>query len=189
MAGAPRAVAPPADRGRLEDRCALYEEIARGGMATVHLGRSLTPGVPRVGAVKQLHAQLAWNPSFVAMFLDEGRLAARVHHPNVVAPLDFLVRAGDGGLCLRMAYLHGETLSHLLNRAVHAGRAPTPAVAAGIMVGVLRGLQAAHEATTEGGPGREAGHRGTPPHTVQLGTGRVGRVPACGAARGARLDR
>ncbi|HEY2904206.1 MAG TPA: protein kinase, partial [Polyangia bacterium] len=159
-----------ADLGRLEDRYELYEEIARGGMATVHLGRSVEPGVPRVVAIKQLHAQLAWNPSFVAMFLDEGRLAARVHHPNVVAPLDFVVRAAEGELCLVMEYVHGETLSHLLNRSIHAGRAPTPAVAAGIMVGVLRGLQAAHEATTEDGAALEIVHRDISPQNIMVGT-------------------
>jgi serine/threonine protein kinase len=177
-----------ADLGRLEDRYEVYEEIARGGMATVHLGRSIEPGVPRVVAIKQLHAQLAWNPSFVAMFLDEGRLASRVHHPNVVAPLDFVVRAAQGELCLVMEYVHGETLSHLLNRSIHAGSAPAPVVAAGIMVGVLRGLQAAHEATTEDGAALEIVHRDISPQNIMVGTDGVAHVLDFGVARAKMQD-
>ncbi|HVR64722.1 MAG TPA: serine/threonine-protein kinase [Polyangia bacterium] len=182
------AQSPTADLARLEDRYELYEEIARGGMATVHLGRSVEPGVPRVVAIKQLHTQLAWNPSFVAMFLDEGRLAARVHHPNVVAPLDFVVRAGQGELCLVMEYVHGETLSHLLNRGVQGGRAPSPAVAAGIMVGVLHGLQAAHEATTEDGTQLEIVHRDVSPQNIMVGTDGVAHVLDFGVARARMQD-
>ncbi|HXI58205.1 MAG TPA: serine/threonine-protein kinase [Polyangia bacterium] len=177
-----------ADLGRLEERYELYEEIARGGMATVHLGRSVEPGVPRVVAIKQLHSQLAWNPSFVAMFLDEGRLAARVHHPNVVAPLDFVVRQGQGELCLVMEYVHGETLSQLQRRAIAAGRTTAPAIAAGIMIGVLRGLHAAHEATTDDGTPLQIVHRDVSPQNVMVGTDGVARVLDFGVARAKMQD-
>jgi serine/threonine protein kinase len=177
-----------ADLGRLEERYELYEEIARGGMATVHLGRSIEPGVPRVVAIKQLHSQLAWNPSFVAMFLDEGRLAARVHHPNVVAPLDFVVRQGQGELCLVMEYVHGETLSQLQRRAIAAGQTTAPAIAAGIMIGVLRGLHAAHEATTDDGTPLQIVHRDVSPQNVMVGTDGVARVLDFGVARAKMQD-
>ena len=39
-------------------------------------------------AIKRLHAPLSEDPDFVAMFLDEARLAARIHHPNVIQTLD-----------------------------------------------------------------------------------------------------
>ncbi|MEA2696372.1 MAG: eukaryotic-like serine/threonine-protein kinase, partial [Myxococcales bacterium] len=176
------------DLGRLEERYELYEEIARGGMATVHLGRSVEPGVPRVVAIKLLHSQLAWNPSFVAMFLDEGRLAARVHHPNVVAPLDFVVREGQGELCLVMEYVHGETLSQLQRRAIAAGSTTSPAIAAGIMIGVLRGLHAAHEATTDDGTPLQIVHRDISPQNVMVGTDGVARVLDFGVARAKMQD-
>ena len=60
-------------------RYALYGEIASGGMATVHFGRLIGPaGFSRTVAIKRLHPQLAKDPEFVAMFLDEARLAARL---------------------------------------------------------------------------------------------------------------
>ena len=56
---------------------AAYNEIAAGGMATIHLGRLLGPvGFARTVAVKRLHPQYAKDPEFVSMFLDEARLAA-----------------------------------------------------------------------------------------------------------------
>ena len=88
-------------------RYALHDEIAAGGMATVHLGRLLGPaGFARTVAVKRLHAHLATDREFVSMFLDEARLAARISHPNVVATLD--VVSTDSEVFLVMEYVRGE---------------------------------------------------------------------------------
>src|SRR5688572_17124517 len=76
-------------------RYAIYDAIASGGMATVHLGRLIgTAGFLRTVAIKRLHPQYAKEKDFTAMFLDEARLAARVQHPNVVPTLD-VVMDGD----------------------------------------------------------------------------------------------
>ena len=44
-------------------------------------------GFTRAVAIKRLHPLLARDPEFVAMFLDEARLASRVRHPNCVPVL------------------------------------------------------------------------------------------------------
>ena len=81
---------------RIIGRYAIYDEIASGGMAVVHIGRLLgQAGFSRTVAIKRLHPQFAKDPLFVSMFLDEARLAVRVQHPNVVAPLDVLVVQGE----------------------------------------------------------------------------------------------
>src|SRR5271154_888407 len=112
-------------------------------MATVHIGRLLGPvGFARTVAIKRLHPQFAKDPEFVAMFLDEARLAARIQHPNVVATLD--VVALEGELFLVMEYVQGESLA-LLTRAVREEGARIPvAVVSSIFTGVLAGLHAAH---------------------------------------------
>src|SRR5262249_22620900 len=70
-------------------RYVLYDEIALGGMGTVHLGRLVGPvGFARTVAIKCLHPHLARDPTFVTMFHSEARIASRVVHPNVVATLD-----------------------------------------------------------------------------------------------------
>src|SRR4026207_1330473 len=97
---------------RIVGRYALYEEFASGGVATVRYGRLLgAVGFSRTVAIKRLHAHLAQDPDFVAMFLDEARLAARVVHPNVVAMLDVVAQGGE--LLLVMEYLHGVSLASL----------------------------------------------------------------------------
>jgi hypothetical protein len=182
------AAAPPAQASRCIGPYMVYEEIARGGMASVHLGCSLAPGAPRAVAIKHLYRWLAWNPSLVAMFLDEGRLMARVRHPNVVAPLDFVVQVQEGELYLVMEYVHGETLAELLSRSQRVGRTPSASLAVGIMVNALHGLHAAHEATTDEGKPLEIVHRDISPPNIMVGADGVARVLDFGVAKATVQD-
>nr|HMR04366.1 protein kinase [Polyangiaceae bacterium] len=123
-------------------RYALREEIAKGGMATVHLGRMQGPGgFARTVAIKRLHPHLAKEPEFVSMLLDEARLTGRVRHPNVVSVLD--VMCTDDEVLLVMDYVHGESLSKLMGAAKRSGEPPAREIVAAIMVGALHGLHAA----------------------------------------------
>jgi eukaryotic-like serine/threonine-protein kinase len=151
-------------------------------MATVYLGRLVGPvGFSRTVAIKRLHPQFARDPEFVAMFLDEARVAARIRHPNVVPTLD--VVATEGELFLVMDYVQGEALSQLF-RAVRAkgGAVPAP-VAVNILLGVLHGLHAAHEATNERGEALGIVHRDVSPQNVLVGTDGVPRLVDFGVAK------
>jgi serine/threonine protein kinase len=102
----------PQSEVRVLGRYALYDEIAAGGMATVHIGRLLGPvGFSRTVAIKRLHAQFAKDPEFVSMFLDEARLAARIRHPNVIGTLDVVALSGE--LFLVMEYVPGDSFARL----------------------------------------------------------------------------
>ena len=149
-------------------RYALYDEIASGGMATVHIGRLLGPvGFSRTVAIKRMHPNLAKDPEFVSMFLDEARLAARIRHPNVIGTLDVVALAGE--LFLVMEYVHGESLFRLMKTARDSGRPiPLPIVSA-IMIGALDGLHAAHEATNEREEPLGIVHRDVSPHNIIVG--------------------
>src|SRR5688572_24279026 len=99
-------------------RYALFDEVAHGGMATVHVGRLLGPaGFSKTVAIKKMHGAVARNPEFIAMFLDEARLSGRIEHPNAVGIIDVI--AADGEVFLIMEYVHGEPLS-TLSRAAQA---------------------------------------------------------------------
>src|ERR1700754_1581759 len=125
-------MAAPRSPIRVVGRYALYNEIAAGGMATIHLGRLLGPvGFARTVAIKRLHPQFAKDPEFVSMFLDEARLAARVQHPNVVATID--VVAADGELFLIMDYVRGESLSKIVRAVRRTGEYVPPRIAASII--------------------------------------------------------
>jgi serine/threonine-protein kinase len=164
-------------------RYALYEKIASGGMASVHIGRLVGPvGFARTVAIKRMHPQFAGDPEFVSMFLDEARLAARIRHPNVVPTLD--VVAMEGELFLVMDFVQGESLARLVRAASSGdeGRIPTGMVAT-IMVGVLHGLHAAHEAKSDRGDALEIVHRDVSPHNVLVGVDGVSRVLDFGVAK------
>jgi len=165
-------------------RYALYREIASGGMATVYVGRQQgQAGFARTVAIKRLHPQFAKEPDFVAMFLDEARLAARIRHPNVVPTLD--VVATDGELFLVMEFVQGESLSRLMRASRQRKENPPPRVIAAIMADVLHGLHAAHEATSEKGEPLGLVHRDVSPHNVLVGADGVARVVDFGVAKAA----
>jgi serine/threonine-protein kinase len=169
---------------RVVGRYALYNEIAAGGMATVHIGRLLGPvGFARTVAVKRLHPQYAKDPEFVSMFLDEARLAARVQHPNVVATIDVVTT--DAELFLIMDYVRGESLSKLLRVARKHKFAVPPRIAASIICGFLHGLHAAHEAKNERGEPLGLVHRDVSPQNVLVGADGIARVLDFGVAKAA----
>ena len=169
---------------RVVGRYALYDEIAAGGMATVHFGRLLGPvGFSRTVAIKRLHPQFAKDPEFVSMFLDEARLAARIRPPNVVQTLD--VVATQGELFLVMDYIQGESLSKLIRSVRQEGlRIPTRIITT-IMTGALSGLHAAHEARNERGEPLNIVHRDISPQNILVGQDGVARVLDFGVAKAA----
>ena len=178
----PAAPVPFAGPSRTIGRYALYAEIASGGMAAVHIGRLLGPvGFARTVAIKRLHPPLAKDPEFVAMFLDEARLAARIRHPNVVSTLD--VVATEGELFVVMEYVQGESLARLLRAVRTDNDLVPPAIAASIIVGVLHGLHAAHEARDERGEPLRIVHRDVSPHNVLVGTDGAAHVIDFGVAK------
>jgi eukaryotic-like serine/threonine-protein kinase len=177
MGAVPSSKIPP-----LVGRYVLYGEIASGGMATVHFGRLQgAAGFARSVAIKRLHPQFAKDPDFVAMFVDEARLAARIAHPNVVPTLDVVSQEDE--LLLVMEYVRGTSLSRLLRALMPAGEHVPPRIAAAILSGVLHGLHAAHEARSETGERLDIVHRDVSPQNVLVGTDGVARLLDFGVAK------
>ena len=161
---------------------AIYEEFANGGMASVHFGRLIGDlGFARTIAIKRLHAQFAKDDAFLAMFLDESRLAARIHHPNVVSTIDAATVGGETFLVLE--YVHGDSVARLLRAGGLLGSRCPPSVAASIVCGALHGLHAAHEAKTEDGAPLGIIHRDVSPQNIIVGTDGVARVLDFGVAK------
>jgi serine/threonine-protein kinase len=163
---------------------AIYEQIASGGMATVHLGRVTGPvSFARTVAIKRLHPHLAREPEVVAMFLDEARMAARVRHPNVVPTLDIVTTQGSPFLV--MEYVQGESLAGLLATLRANGQRISASIASAIVVGMLQGLHAAHEATGDRGEPLGLVHRDVSPQNVIVGLDGVARLLDFGVAKAA----
>jgi eukaryotic-like serine/threonine-protein kinase len=171
-----------ASTGLVIGRYVLFDEIAAGGMATVHLGRLVgAVGFSRTVAIKRLHPNLAKDADFVSMFLDEARIAARIRHPNVVGVLDVVNE--DDEIFLVMDYVEGASLSRLA-RAARPGVIPAR-VAVTAITDVLHGLHAAHEATDDQGRPLGIVHRDVSPQNVIIGTDGVARVLDFGVAKAA----
>jgi serine/threonine protein kinase len=162
----------------------LYEKIGAGGMGTVHLGRLFASGgFRRIVAIKRLHPQFAEDADFVSAFLDEARLASRVHHPNVVAPLD--VVSTDGEAFLVFEHLLGVSLATLLRHTFAKGESVPPRIAVSMMVDVLHGLHAAHEANGDDGESLGLVHRDVSPQNILVGKDGSSRLLDFGIAKAA----
>lgn len=168
---------------RLE-RYELLAELAAGGMATVYLARlGGAGGFQRLYAIKRLHPHLAHEREFVEMFLDEARLAARIHHPNVVPILE--VGQAGNGYFLVMEYIEGETLARLLGRTASRGDRIPVRVGIKIVLDTLAGLEAAHGLRDEFGAPLNIVHRDVSPQNVMVGVDGTSRITDFGVARAA----
>lgn len=178
MHGSPQPSAPPTIVGRY----AIYDAIASGGMATVHLGRLVGPaGFSRTVAIKRLHPQLAQDREIAQMLLEEARLAARIQHPNVVPTLD--VVEADNQMLLVMEYVRGDSLSRLVRSAQQSNVRLPVNVSVAIMLNALAGLHAAHEATDERGGPLGLVHRDVSPQNIMVGVDGTARVLDFGVAK------
>ena len=166
------------------DRFELIAELASGGMGTVFLARlGGAGGFQRLYAIKRLHEHLARHAEFIEMFLDEARLAARIHHPNVVPILE--IGTTDAGYYLVMEYVEGDTAGHLFYSAAQEQKQISPRVAVRIVLDALAGLHAAHEGTDDEGQSLEIVHRDVSPHNILVSVDGVSRITDFGIARAA----
>lgn len=157
-------------------------QIASGGMATVYLGRAVgVGGFERKVAIKVMHDHIADDPDFVAMFLDEARLAARIHHPNVVGTMD--VQKTDEAMFLVMEYIEGASLRRVLRACKKEGVELPLEIALRIMVDTLSGLHAAHQLKGHEGELLNLVHRDVSPHNILVGVDGVSRITDFGVAR------
>jgi serine/threonine protein kinase len=170
--------------GKLPARVGRYEllhELASGGMATVYLGRALgVAGFERIVAIKVCHAHLTRDDEFVAMFLDEARLAAKIHHPNVVATLDVGI---DGLLHMVMEYIEGDRLLGVMRAARRANAQIPIEIALRIIVDTVSGLHAAHELCNAQGQPLNIVHRDVSPQNVLVGFDGITKLADFGIAK------
>ena len=84
----------------------VQSEIAKGGMGVIY--KALDRTLNRVVAIKQVHAHLSGDSSFVERFLREARAMARLQHDNIVTI--YAVEENQGTQLLVMEYFQGSNL-------------------------------------------------------------------------------
>src|SRR6202012_4424958 len=98
----------------LDDRYALIERIATGGLGEVWRGGDQILGRPV--AIKMLAAMHAEDEQFRARFRAEARYASSLAHPGITRVFDYGKHSPLGGPYLVMELVDGQPLSEILER-------------------------------------------------------------------------
>ncbi|MFO0739421.1 MAG: protein kinase [Labilithrix sp.] len=163
-------------------RYRVVDEIGIGGMASVHLARMDGPGgFQKWVAIKKIHSHLVEDDSFVQMFLDEARVAARISHPNVATVFD--LGKHEDTYWIAMEYLHGEPLREVMRRTEELGTAMPPEIACRVIADAAEGLHAAHELLGKNGEKLGLVHRDVTPHNLFVTYDGVTKVVDFGIAK------
>lgn len=163
------AVEAPERYGRYE----IVRKIASGGMGEVFLARSVgAAGFQKFVVIKKILPHLVEQPQFVEGLVREAKLLVMLDHPNIVQVLDLGVEGKD--YFMAMEFVHGYNMATIAHYCAQK-RVLIPANAcAAIALGVLAGLEYAHDLTTAEGQRQNIIHRDVSPQNVMIS--REGRV-------------
>jgi serine/threonine-protein kinase len=145
-------------------RYRVLTELGQGGTANVYLAvSSALQGFNKLVVLKRMKPQLASEPGFASMFLDEARLAARLAHPNIVQTYEVI--SDDELPVIVMEYLEGQTLANIIARSsdqpgfeLHHHLA--------IISEALTGLEYSHDLRDFDDKPLDVVHRDVTPHNV-----------------------
>jgi serine/threonine-protein kinase len=145
----------------------LIAELGHGGMADVFLAVARGPeglGFSKLSVVKRLRPNLAEDPEFISMLVDEARVAARLNHPNCIQTYE--IGETNHRYFIAMEFLEGQPLNRLLTRARKAEGKLTLPQQVSIICDVLAGLHHAHELRDYDGTPLGIVHRDVTPQNV-----------------------
>jgi serine/threonine protein kinase len=152
------------------DKLGKYEvirQIAVGAMAELYLTRTVgTEGFEKLVCVKRILPEHIGNPRFIGMFLNEARLAATLHHPNIAQVYD--ISQDDGEQFFSMEYVHGEDLGRLVASGRDNGVPISLDCTLTIAAGLCAGLHHAHDKSSRDGKPLGVVHRDVSPSNVLI---------------------
>jgi serine/threonine-protein kinase len=143
----------------------VYEQIGKGGMATVHRAELTTPRGPKVEvALKRLVPTT--KRELVTIFLDEARLLRYLKHPNIAVASD----SGRlfGTYFIAMEYVRGRTLKELVEHC-RSTVGPVPqAITLNLAAQLCDALDHAHNRCDEHGTPLGIIHRDVTPANLMI---------------------
>src|SRR5271166_3053443 len=177
---------PPAlvhlEPGYRLDRYELLAPYARGGMASVWLGRVRGKhGFERIVAIKTILPEYAADPDFRVMLLDEARIASAVEHTNVAQTID--VGEEHGVVYLVLEWIDGDSLYTLHRLLEKQKQLLPPGVVLRGMADACRGLHAAHELRDKSGQPLNVVHRDVSPHNILVNPAGIAKLIDFGVAK------
>lgn len=147
-------------------RYVLLDRIDVGGMAEVFRGRmGGVDGFERMVALKRILPNIAADPDFVEMFVEEAKLAVQLRHANIAQI--FELGLVDKSHFIAMEYVSGVSLRTMWDRARGRNRLLPIAMSCHIVQKVCEGLDAAHRKKDDR-TGQDIGlvHRDVSPQNV-----------------------
>ncbi len=151
----------------------LIRRIASGGMAEVWEAKKRgVEGFEKRVAVKVILPHLSENQEFIQMFLDEGRLAAHLEHPNICQIID--LAEYNGIYYMAMEYIDGVPLNKIL-KVTSKRKEPIPIEhCCYIVAEACSALDYAHSRTDAQGRPLNLVHRDISPQNIMISyTGEV----------------
>lgn len=169
----PSILAPdPQDTPERMGEYELLERVGRGASAEVWLARrAVMAGGLKPCALKIIHHHIAAHPRHRRMFLQEGRLALKMSHGNVVSMFD--VGEADGRLYMALEWIDGVSLFGFAQRVREREGNLSIGEVCYVVAQILEGLRYAHGLQANGRP-LGVIHRDIAPHNVLIsGSGEV----------------
>jgi eukaryotic-like serine/threonine-protein kinase len=134
-------------------------------MAEVFLAAVAGPaGFSKLHVIKVMKPELLEESENRAMFLDEGKLAARLNHPNIVQTYEVQIEGEQ--YFMAMEYLDGQPLHRILRRSAKVGNPLPLHWHIHVLCEVLAALEHAHELRDYDGTPLKVVHRDVTPHNV-----------------------
>jgi serine/threonine protein kinase len=157
----------------------LVRYLTAGGMADLYLAES--PDHDGYLVVKKIQTRYVEMTRVVKMFIDEGRIAQALDHPNIVKVVD--VGQEGGTYYMAMEYIAGRDLLQICRRGVDVGHFLPRHLAVAILVQTLRGLVYAHEKHDSNGEPLKVIHCDVSPGNIVLSWGGTAKIVDFGIAR------
>ena len=143
-------------------------ELGQGGMATAYLARAIgTAGFQRLVVLKRMNLDLLGNRDAFERFLAEARVAARIHHANVVGTQQ--IGRDAAGPFIVLDYVEGGSLEDLVVASAERGEPLPVPVLLRIALDALGGLEAVHSAEDNDGRCLSILHRDVSLQNVLVG--------------------
>ena len=159
----------------------LIKYFATGGMADLYLARRNDHEGDLV--LKKIQTRYVDFTKVVKMFVDEGRIAQALDHPNIVRVLD--VGQHEGTYFIAMEYISGRDLLAICRRGVEVQKFLPRPLAVAILVQALRGLQHAHEKLGPDGAPLRVVHCDISPGNIVVSWGGTVKIVDFGISRAA----
>jgi serine/threonine protein kinase len=143
----------------------VYEQLGRGGMATVHRAKKRgLAGFERGVALKRLLPHFSKDAEFISSFVREAQLASLLVHPNIAQIYDF-GRISDVYF-IAMEHVDGLDVSKLLRYSHRHNAMPPVNVVLTILSELCEALEYAHTFVDENGQRQGIVHRDVSPSNL-----------------------